>query len=436
MESIRNIPKNAIEKFENLGINTKSKRFFRHYKRGYLNEIDEDFIKEVHEYYKENFGKIIDPVSHIAFSNFTGIKEVRIVPESNFRKDFLWFFNDRPMTDAYLDKNINDFYFRTNNQAYTVVKRVRGHYFDHFNNEISKSEVIRLLINDSEEYIIKPSDTNNGIDINKLKIIDDKVVLNNREVNLEDLEDIYGFNFLIQRIISQHENMSMPHPDSVNTLRMVTLRWNGEIHNLYTFARFGVNNDVKDNAGAGGLSVGVKEDGSFMEYGIVRLRKVQEHPTTNIKITEFKSIPNYSKAKDFVRELHRNILHHDYVSWDIAIDKNGEPILIESNFFGTSFLNQIALARPTFGNMTEDILKYIRDNSVYQEERNVNIRISGQRKRKIEKLRKDIKKRDLKIKEFSKRIKQLEDEVNVLTDEISKIKNSKSWRYTSIFRRN
>lgn len=403
----KEISNEELQKFNALGVNTNTKRFKKYYKKGYLNNVDENFINEVQSYFKQNLGKKIDPICHIAYSNFTGIQEREIVPASNFRKDYLWVFNDRPMTDAYLDKNINDFLFDTENQVYTVIRRVRGHYFDHYNNELSEEKVLQILLTDSPEYIIKPSDTNNGVGIKKIVIENDKLIIDGIENTLKDIEDKHAYNYLIQRVVSQHQNMAYPHPSSVNTLRMVTLRWAGEIHHLYTFTRFGVNNDVKDNAGAGGLSVGVNNDGTFMGYGIRRLKKVNHHPTTKININEFKSVPNYYKAVDFVKELHKNVLHHDYVSWDIAINKHGEPVLIESNFFGSSFLNQIALEKPTFGDMNTEVLQYLKLKKQNINKRNVKIRISGQRLRKIKKLRNRVKENESKIESLEKELEKI-----------------------------
>src|SRR5699024_12503680 len=53
-------------------------------------------------------------------------------------------------------------------------------------------------------------------------------------------------------------------------------------------------------------------------------------------------IPNYKYFKQFVEELHKNILHHDYVSWDIAVGHDGQPVFIEPNFRGTTWRYQLA----------------------------------------------------------------------------------------------
>lgn len=439
----KNINLTANEKnyFKKAGINTATRQFRRHYKRGNLNKHDLDFALEVRSYYMEHLNKDIDPISHLAYFNTTGIKDVRIVPERLFRNHYLWVFNDRPMTDGYIDKNTYDLLFDTTQQVHTVLKRVRGHYFNHDNEQIYHDDIIDLLITDSPEYIIKPSDTNNGVGISKMIIKNNKVVINGLEVTIDEIEEEFGYNFLIQRVINQHEIMSRPHPSSVNTLRMVTLRWNNTIKNLYTFARFGVGHDIKDNAGAGGLSVGVKDNGKFMDYGIRSYRKVDEHPTTKVKIKEFGEIPNYLEIQKFARELHKKILHHDYVSWDIAVGYDGKPVFLEANFFGSSFLNQIALERPTFGDETEEVLKYLKEQYPLKKRRNITTRISNRRLRNNKRLRKKVRVQNQDIKNNARLIRRLKTKnenlksKNIsLKSEIDKIRNSRSWRYTSFLR--
>ena len=430
--------KEKLSYYTSLGINTDSKYFRRHYRRGLLNEIDIDYVKEIQEYYRKHLNRTIDPVTHIAYANLTGMKDVRIIPQEFFRKDILKMFNDYLMTDIYRDKALYDLMFDTEKQAYTVIKRVRGQYYNHDNVTISVSEVFNILNDDSEEYIIKPTDTNNGIGIKKIKVENRKLYIDDNLVTKDFLDSEYGYNFVVQRIIKQHENLAYPHPSSVNTLRMVTIRWKNKIENLYTFARFGHSGDIKDNAGSGGVVVGVKDDGSFMDYGIQASKFIYEHPTTKIKISELKNVPNFEEAKKFVRELHSKVLHHNYVAWDITIDENGNPVFIEANFFGSSWVNQIALQEPMFRCKTEEILEFIAENR----EKVNQLDIKSLAKKRNSRARRERRKLSERVEELEQKLvikkeklKKLKKINRLNKEEIKRIKNSKSWRYTQIFRK-
>lgn len=438
MYKLKDMSKKEKTLFNEVGIDMKSKYFRGHYRRGLLKNIDLDYINEIDIYFNKHFNNSIDPVTHIAYSNLTGKKDVRIIPQYLYRNVILGVLNDNPMTDMYRDKSFYDLFFDTPNQAQNIVKRTRGQYYNSTNKMIDKSDIMNLLNQVSNEFIIKPSDTNDGVGIKKIFVKDNLITDGTKEVNFDDLEKSYGYNFVIQKVIKQHEVMANPHPASVNTLRMVTIRWNNTIKNLYTFARFGHSNNVKDNAGSGGVVVGVKDNGKFMDYGIQRSKVVDMHPTTQAKISNFGIVPNYEDAKIFVRELHENITLHNYVAWDIAISENGTPILIEPNFFGGSWVNQIALEQPMFGEHTEEILNFVSNQKNKVNEMNVKSLAEKQRvrhnKSSIKQSKKLVKaKRNLKRKnnELNKKREQL----YISKSKINEMRNSKSWRYTSLFRK-
>ena len=440
-----NIPKDKLNYYTDLGIDINSHYFRQHYKRGLLKDIDEEYIKDIQNYYKKHYKQKIDPITHIAYTNHTGIKDVKILPQSIFRKEFLSVFNDYPLTDIYRDKALYDLMFDTPNQVYNVIKRVRAQYYNHENEPISYSEMVSTLISDSGKYIIKPTDTNNGVGIKLLVVRNGKLYIDNIAIDYDYLDTEYKNNFVIQRIIKQHENMAHLHPASVNTLRMITMRWDNKIENIYTFARFGHNGDIKDNAGAGGIVVGVKDDGNFMDFAVQKSKIIYEHPTTNIKINELKSVPNYKEAKAFVRDLHSKILHHNYVAWDITIDQNGIPIFIEANFFGNSWTNQIALQEPMLGEHTDEILSFIAKNKNKVNELDIKSLAKKNRQRanrNIRKLKKRIKETEKELfdeknrrKKAKKQLNQVKDEKNGIEKRIKAMINSKSWRYTRLLRR-
>ena len=85
-------------------------------------------------------------------------------------------------------------------------------------------------------------------------------------------------------------------------------------------------------------------------------KKYYKHPYTGVSFENIQ-IPQFSSVLDFVKNLHRYLLYFDMVSWDIAIDKNGAPVLIELNLInqGISFLQ--VHHGPLFGDLTEKLLE-------------------------------------------------------------------------------
>ena len=66
-------------------------------------------------------------------------------------------------------------------------------------------------------------------------------------------------------------------------------------------------------------------------------------------------IPNYNAAIEAVKKAHVNISYIKFASWDIAIDENGEPNLIEVNFAGDMAVHQLTVG-PAFGELTKEVL--------------------------------------------------------------------------------
>ncbi|WP_258933339.1 hypothetical protein [Nesterenkonia pannonica] len=48
------------------------------------------------------------------------------------------------------------------------------------------------------------------------------------------------------------------------------------------------------------------------------------------------------------------------VAWDIGVDPDAEPVLIECNFRGAVWLYQLAAGQPLFGDLTSELLSSIR----------------------------------------------------------------------------
>lgn len=476
------IDKNLKNEYKDLGMKVDGIQFKRHYLAGNLDlsNISSNYLDDIRTYYRQFTNNKINLMNHIVYKNITGMENVRILSREVLRGDLIPFFNDRGMVNTYTDKNFYDILFPQFNQPYTVIKKVRGKFFTKKNNHISHKEAEQLLLNDSPAYIIKSSDIENGKSINKLTVESDRIFMDNTPHTLEQIKQNYGNNFTIQRIIKQHPIMAKLHPSSVNTLRIVTLRWKGEINHIYTFCRFGVDGSIKDNAGRGGIVVGVKDNGEFMDFGANKYSQVSAHPTTNIKIDTLDKVPNYNQCIQLAKDMHQHILHQDFISWDIAIEKDGTPIFVEANFLGSAILNQIALERPLFGDLTDEIL-----STVYKElpalenyntitnysklEKRFNRRVTRlaecrARNKRLRTKQKDYKKQlkaskkkaityestlkhtidnyenkleDLQSKYDIKKknVNQLNDTITELQSEISRIKNSRSWRYTSFLRK-
>jgi len=414
--------KNRLKEYR---IDTSSKAYKRFQKANLLKNIDFDYLDEVQSYWNEYYNKSIIPINHLAFANLLGIKDVRVMPNYEMWNEVIPYFNDMPIRSGYSDKNLYDKLVDTKNRPEIIIKRVHGNYFNTDNKDIDREAAEKIIINMKEDLIIKPSNTDNGRGIGKIYHRQGKIYYDDKNVSILDLEKALGHNFIVQTVIEQHPLMAEPHPASVNTLRMVTFRWKGRIKHLLTYARFGGGNNVKDHAIHGGVSVSVNEEGYLGKYGLDTHCFVHSnHPTTNFSFKDNEiQIPNYKYFKQFVEELHKNILHHDYVSWDIAVGHDGQPVFIEPNFRGTTWRYQLASQRPIFGDLTEEVLSH-----VSKEIANEGYRRSGEYNlRQLIRQNRRLKRENKKLKEQNESNKI---EINKFENELYSIHSSKSWKLT------
>ncbi|WP_147803685.1 sugar-transfer associated ATP-grasp domain-containing protein [Alkalicoccus halolimnae] len=382
-----------IEDFEEMGMDTDDPAFKRYYKAGLLEEADGKFLNhKVKSYWSPYLDDSVDTSIHAAFHSIAGYEEPKVVPQKVMWDIVMPFLNDMSMQPAYSDKNLYDILFQAERSPETYVKRIDYKYYDGKNKPLTGDEAEKI-ISGLEEAIVKPSNRDNGSGIQKIKIVDEIIQVNGEAIEFNDLEHQLGSNFIVQEVIQQHSVMSEPHPESVNTLRMVTLRWNNEIHYCLAFARFGTNGAVQDNAGTGGVCVGITDEGDFVTQAVDEHANVMEkHPTTDFDFKQTLSrIPNFDTYIEFVKRLHERVLHHHFVSWDIAVGENGEPIFLEANFRGATWLYQLASQKPVLGELTTEIFEEI--NRLKQAEEIDLLKVSpsaAASKKKIKGLRKRV----------------------------------------------
>ena len=221
-----------------------------------------------------------------------------------------------------LYKNLIALMFPQVHMPQTYVIYGWGQYYDRDRNVISKDDAVDILyhvLENGEKVLIKPSDGTFGNGIRVLETCFSK----------EDIAHTlneYSEDFLCQQFIENHPSHSICK--SLNTLRIITLYYKGKLSWVGTMFRMGVTSDLVDNLHSGGIACPVDENGicgnyAFSLYG----KKYYEHPN-GFKFAGHK-LYNYEKAHELALTLHKNLPFVKYISWDIAIDKTGEPVVLE-----------------------------------------------------------------------------------------------------------
>lgn len=139
--------------------------------------------------------------------------------------------------------------------------------------------------------------------------------------------------FIFQRKIIQHKEMNRLNPSAVNTIRIVTINDGSKTYLFAAILRVGTQKSgCADNTSAGGLALGINDNGSLYENGMLKPQYgtiLSSHPDTGVVFKEFK-IPFYKEAVELVCRAHRFFYNVKSIGWDVAISENG-PVIIEGN---------------------------------------------------------------------------------------------------------
>jgi hypothetical protein len=166
-----------------------------------------------------------------------------------------------------------------------------------------------------------------------LRIEAGKIYSGDKEITVAELKKKMNGRYLWQHRVYQHPAMGRLHPDSVNTLRIVTFNVNGRIEVFCGVLRMGVNGKSVDNWGAGGISIPIDmETGRVKEEGFFKPRyggRVKVHPNSGVTFLNYE-IPFFKESLELIRQFHRHLYGIHSIGWDIAITPAG-PIFIEAN---------------------------------------------------------------------------------------------------------
>ncbi|MBP3193849.1 sugar-transfer associated ATP-grasp domain-containing protein [Natronogracilivirga saccharolytica] len=326
-----------------------------------------NYEKRIQSYWKQHYGKKVNPIWHFACANVIGKEDERYLPHTTYINEIIPFLNDFLLKPAYIDKNMADVLLHDETiRMLNVIKCMHGNYYDKYNNPIDRNSIINILINDKvESFIVKGTRTDNGVGIKNLEIINKNLYKNKKLIQIDDLEKIYGKEFVIQQKMSQHPVLAEPHPSSLNTIRLATLRWEGEIFTLLAIAKFGVDGKITDNAGTEGIWCGINNEGLLNDSAVDKKgNHLRYHPTTGYDFKNRKTIPKFDELREYGKKLHQQVYHFDFVSWDFPVDVNGNPVFLEMNLRGgASWLYQFASRKPIFDEFTKDILQRIKSSA-------------------------------------------------------------------------
>jgi hypothetical protein len=282
---------------------------------------------------------------HRAYAAANGIISDFYVPEDLFHVNIEARLNPAGRTAFYLDKNTMDKLSLPCNRPRTLGRMIRGVFFGE---DYHKTDPGRLRALPS--VVVKPSlATGGGRNITFMTGIEAAAFA--EQCMARGAPDEYIF----QEPIRQTPRLAGFGPDSVNTIRIMTMMDDGKVRALSSVLRMGRAGSKVDNQAAGGISCGIKDgrliaaayDKNFLSY--------RAHPDTETSFENFE-VPGYEGAQRTCLDLHRLMPEIGLVSWDIAVDEKEQPVLIEMNMRDQEInFHQLAHG-PLFGDRLPNLL--------------------------------------------------------------------------------
>ncbi len=145
---------------------------------------------------------------------------------------------------------------------------------------------------------------------------------------------------LAEQEIEQHPKMRALCPESVNTLRIVTIVEQGQVHVMYVILRMGNGRGNVDNITSGGMYAPVDRSGVVCEEAFCDKTGCfyERHPVSGMAIRGFE-IPLFHQAIKLVKQAAEVVPSVRYVGWDVAIGPNA-PVLVEGNTLPGFYIRQ------------------------------------------------------------------------------------------------
>lgn len=316
--------------------------------------------REIKQYWHDLLGIEIPLDWHRYFYKRTGVYSVKYIPTSLYYTDLIGRLNQFPMNEAYTDKNLSYRLLPAEHQPEAVIRNMNGYYYAN-DTPINKQKAVELCEN-MDDVLIKPTLKSHGDGVCKFHVKNGITSIGDKRI--DQLFDEYSPNFIIQKAVHQHTQMNALNSSSVNTIRILTYRSGNEILVLYTVIRIGRQGSDVDNETAGGISTRILADGTLAKYAFGAPGNDNVEKTDTGVVLDGYAVPSYSEAVELVKKMHLLLPHFNLVGWDIAIDTEGKPVIIEFNTWPE--LSQSANG-PAFGDYTERVLREIwnRPNTRY-----------------------------------------------------------------------
>ena len=332
-DKLQKITRNLLKmKYECTG---GGKKLFNRYAKGVsIKNLSDKQQAEAIAYWKELTGKKIDTRWHQLLYSKTGVFTPRYMPFEIYN-EMITRQNPSDRVKAWFDdKCLYRYLLRDFKQPKRIAECYEGVCYLPSESivEVSFGELVSHLSNISN-CVLKPSKGSSAGRGVRLLEVNEGLVLGEESLKLEDLLKSYNGNFVIEEKIEESECLSKLNPSSCNTLRIHTWRNSKKekCEFISAYVRIGRAGKLTDNASSGGITCEVVKEGKLGNYPCsVNPYSVIEKTDAGVVMPGY-LIYGFDEMVDTAVKAHSCLPMFGIIGWDICIDKNGTPIIIEFN---------------------------------------------------------------------------------------------------------
>lgn len=306
--------------------------------------------------------------SYRFYSQFIG-NDPNILPDDLFHSIIDPLLNDKTSLPVYLNKNMYEVLIGKELFPICILRNMNGSYMNRDYQDIELTEELfnQLLICNERlrkqgRIIIKPAvETGRGKGVRLFCFQNGKwTSTDNKELSLSFLNKEYLADFIIQECIEPSEFIKQFNPTSYSTCRIYTYRSvkDGVLHFLGGYLRIGDVGSFKDNIGSGGYAIPIMQDGTLAHFASNGTRnKFTNVNGVDLSLHEYR-IPNFDLVLDTAFKGARMIPLNRILSFDIILDTNNQPHIIEFNLKCQTITTMQTTYKTFLGEYTDEVIDY------------------------------------------------------------------------------
>ena len=211
----------------------------------------------------------------------------------------------------------------------------KGVLYDEYG-EVSDNKAVIKVLKDKDRLVLKPFALGKGRGVHVLSANKEELFIDGNVVIEDDIFDLITARdgFIISEFMRQHVYAHELYPETVNTIRLITVRdretskW--EI--IFAVQRIGTSKTIPvDNGSKGGLVSKIDlELGTLSEArSLHSLDVFYTHPDSGAEIVNTR-IPGWGNIKKEVIEVADRLPYLNYIAWDLLLTEDGVCV-IEAN---------------------------------------------------------------------------------------------------------